>query len=107
MCKQKTDRRVYLEEYLKRHFSNQSYEIEPYHFNEAGNFSIEPDLRVCYFGALSIGDMNGNEIFYFDKAIRYVGDNNDMFFGSFSDFIDVAFVGYRVSFELTQQLKPK
>lgn len=102
MCKQKTDSRVYLEEYLSLYFPNRSYNIVPFHFYKTGNAVIEQDDRVIYFGSLSVGDMAGNQLFYMGRPVPFFGsyEQRQIFFSSL-DFIDVAFNGYMVTFEVS------
>ena len=102
MCKQKTDARVYLEEYLALYFPNRSYNIVPFHFYKTGDAVIEQDDRVIYYGALSVGDMKGNELFYMGRPIYYISasEQPNIFFSSF-EFRDVTFNGYMVTFEVS------
>lgn len=102
MCKQKTDARIYLEEYLALYFPKRQYEIVPYHFYKAGEATIEQNDRVIYFGSLDVGDTAGNEIFYFGRPLPFlVGALKQTFFSSFQEFIDVSFLGYMVTFEVS------
>lgn len=102
MCQQKTDARLFLEEYCKKYFPNRSYEIVPYHFNRIGHSVLERDDRVFYYGNLNVGDLEGNEIFYFDTPLRY-SDPQPMFFNNVIGWTDVAFIGYMVTFEVSLQ----
>lgn len=104
MCKQKTDSRVFLEEYLALYFPNRSYNIVPYHFYKKGSsLTIEHDNRTIYFGTFSVGDASGNDLLYFDTAIPFFGgvEQPNLLFTSFTDFIDVVFMGYMVTFEVS------
>lgn len=100
MCQQKTDARLFLEEYCKKFFPNRSYEIVPYHYFHTGTSQIEQDERVFYFGDLTVADPVANDITYFGKYVPYV-NGQKMFFSSLGEFTDISFFGYMVTFEVS------
>ncbi|TPD70507.1 hypothetical protein [Flavobacterium microcysteis] len=102
MCKQKTNDRLFLEEYCQRYFPNRQYEIIPYHFNHAGVAEIPQDDRVFYYGDLYLADPGSNDIMYFENFIPYVAKQN-MFFSSLGEQTDISFIGYMVRFEVSLQ----